>query len=94
MSYQIARSQRFKRSYKRISRSRRFNEATFITVVEQLAAGKKLDRRYRDHSLTGNFKGYRECHLAPDILLIYKVEDDVLLLTLVNIGSHAHLFKK
>ena len=48
--------------------------------------------RYRDHQLKGNFKEYRECHIQNDILLMYQKIDDVLILLLVNIGSHAELF--
>ena len=44
---------------------------------------------YRDHALTGNFHGFRECHVKPDWLLIYMIEEDILTLTLVNTGSHA-----
>lgn len=63
-------------------------------VVDQLRRGLPLDEKYRDHELTGNFKGFRECHVKPDWLLIYLVENDILTLTLVDTGSHSDLFKK
>ncbi len=52
-----------------------------------------LDEKYKDHPLSGNYKGYRECHIQPDWLLIYLIEDDILTLTLVDTGTHADLFK-
>lgn len=92
--YEIARSQRFKKSYKKISRLPKFKRDTFVYVINQLASGQKLPAKYHDHALIGNMIGLRECHLAPDILLIYKIENEILTLTLVNIGSHANLLKK
>ena len=63
-------------------------------VVEKLRFGKKLEEKFRDHALTGIYEGFRECHVKPDWLLIYLVEDNILTLTLVDTGSHADLFKK
>lgn len=63
-------------------------------VVDTLRQGKPLAEKYRDHSLTGNYKGFRECHIKPDWLLIYLIENDILTLTLVDTGSHADLFNK
>ena len=63
-------------------------------VVDLLRQGKQLEERYRDHGLTGNFAGFRECHIKPDWLLIYLIEDDILTLTLIDTGSHSNLFKK
>lgn len=63
-------------------------------VVDTLHQGKPLAEKYRDHSLIGNYKGFRECHIKPDWLLIYLIENDILTLTLVDTGSHADLFNK
>ena len=63
-------------------------------VVDLLRQGRQLDERYRDHSLSGRFAGFRECHIKPDWLLIYLIENDVLTLTLVDTGSHSDIFKK
>lgn len=63
-----------------------------IKVVDMLATGIQLPEKYRDHSLTGNWKNYRECHIKPDWLLIYKYEQDVLVLTLSATGTHSDLF--
>ena len=63
-------------------------------VVDLLRQGKQLEERYRDHGLTGNFAGFRECHIKPDWLLIYLIENDILTLTLIDTGSPSDLFKK
>ena len=61
-------------------------------VVELLAAGETLPEKNKDHALTGNWVGHRECHILPDWLMVYRVEDDVLVLTLTRTGSHGDLF--
>ena len=63
-------------------------------VIASLAAGEPLDEKYRDHALSGNWTGFRECHVLPDWLLIYRVENDVLVLTLTRTGTHSDLFGK
>lgn len=93
MLYEIVRTKRFKSAYKRIKGVRGFEKETFTEVVQTLASGHKLSEKYRDHKLTGNLKNFRECHLASDILLMYQIDDGVLVLTLVSIGNHAQLFK-
>ena len=88
MKYKIIQTQRFKKAYKRIKSLQGFKKEVFTEVVEALATGKKLDRKYKDHKLSGNLKNNRECHLAPDILLLYQIDDGFLVLTLVSIGNH------
>ena len=61
-------------------------------VVALLAAGEMLPEKNRDHALTGNWVGHRECHILPDWLLVYRIEDDVLILTLTRTGNHSDLF--
>lgn len=61
-------------------------------VINTLHQGKALDKKYKDHMLVGNYTGYRECHIEPDWLLIYLIEDDILTLTLVDTGTHSDLF--
>lgn len=63
-------------------------------VVNILADGGTLDARYRDHDLSGNYKGTRECHIEPDWLLVYEIRDEVLVLMLYRLGMHSELFKK
>ena len=61
-------------------------------IVTKLANGESLDLKYKDRSLSGNWVGYRECHIQPDWLLIYCYEEDVLILTLSRTGTHSDLF--
>ena len=63
-------------------------------VVGMLAEGKRLPEKYRDHQLKGNYKGHRECHIDPDWLLIYKISESILVLSLVRTGSHSRLYKE
>ena len=56
--------------------------------------GKALPEKHKDHALTGNWFGHRECHVLPDWLLIYRIEDEVLVLTLARTGTHSDLFGK
>ena len=62
-------------------------------IINILADGGTLDIKYRDHALTGNYKGARECHIEPDWLLVYEIYGDVLVLMIYRIGSHSELFK-
>jgi mRNA interferase YafQ len=61
-------------------------------VIELLANEQVLPEKYQDHALKGNWTGYRECHVKPDLLLIYKLDNNELTLTLVRTGSHSDLF--
>ena len=63
-----------------------------VLIVNILAAGEALPPQYRDHALTGDLAGTRDCHITPDWLLLYRIENDVLVLTLTRTGSHADLF--
>ncbi len=93
MKYEIVKTRRFKTAFKRIKRLRGFKEDIFQEVVRDLSYGNKLNKERRDHQLTGNLKDFRECHIASDILLIYQIDDDILVLTLVSVGNHAQLFR-
>ncbi|MCK5153281.1 MAG: type II toxin-antitoxin system YafQ family toxin, partial [Spirochaetales bacterium] len=61
-----------------------------IEVVYKLLDGSELEKKYKDHTLTGEYTGFKECHLKPDLLLIYQINHDIL--KLVDIGSHSTLF--
>ena len=61
-------------------------------IISKLSNGETLDPKYKDHPLAGNWIGHRECHLQPDWLLIYRYDDDILVLTLTRTGSHSDLF--
>lgn len=88
----IERTSRFKRDYRRESRGphRTYLEAILAPVVEALANDRPLEPRHHDHALSGEWRDFRDCHLKPDLLLIYqKSGADVL--RLVRLGSHAEL---
>ena len=63
-------------------------------IIAELAMGEELPEKNKDHALTGNWVGHRECHILPDWLLIYRIEGDVLVLTLARTGTHSDLFGK
>jgi mRNA interferase YafQ len=65
-----------------------------VSILNDLAVGKILPEKNRDHALTGNYAGHRECHVAPDWLLIYRINDRELILSAVRTGSHSELFGK
>ena len=85
-------SSQFRKSLKRILKSGRFDRDEIQNVVEKIA-NEKLDAKYEDHHLSGDMKDLRECHIRSDLLLIYKIEGNNLVLVLVNIGSHSDLFE-
>lgn len=91
MKYQIEATSRFRKDYK-LAQKRGCDMSQLEKVVEILASGKALPEKYLDHPLIGDYKGYRECHLRPDWLLIYKIQDDILVLTLTRTGTHSDLF--
>lgn len=81
----------FKKDYKRALKQPGHTPEKFQAVVELLAKEQELPEKYRDHALTGNYIGFRECHILPDWLLIYKIEKEILTLTLTRTGSHSEL---
>ena len=83
----------FKKDYKRAGK-RGLNLKLLKEIVALLSMGEPLPLKNRDHELTGGWAGYRECHIQPDWLLIYRIEDDVLVLTLTRTGTHSDLFDK
>jgi len=89
----IERSSAFKRDYKREARGRHRAtlDADLVPVLTALASDNTLESRHRDHELSGNSKGYRECHIKPDVLLIYQ-KPDADTLRLARLGSHSELF--
>ena len=91
MTYHIKFTTAYKKSYKR-AKKRGLNRKLLDDVVDELRQGRKLDAKYRDHALHGNWEGFRECHIQPDWLLVYLVENDILTLTLVETGTHADIF--
>ena len=93
MIYDVKYTSSFKKSYKLIQK-RGYDISALDKVIDMLRQGKKLDAKYKDHVLSGNYAGYRECHINPDWLLVYLFENDTITLTLVNTGTHSDVFKK
>lgn len=88
----VTHSKRFKKDLRKLARSGNFDLKHFNKVVNQLASEEELSPKYRDHQLKGELKEFRECHLEPDLLLVYSKEAEVLALFLFRIGSHTELF--
>lgn len=91
MKYDIQATSKFKKEY-HLVKKRGYNMQLLKQVVQLLANGETLPQKYKEHALTGNYKGYLECHISPDWLLIYKIEKDILVLTLTRTGTHSDLF--
>ena len=93
--YKIKPSGRYKKSIIKIKRSGKFSasdENNLNNVINTLASGKRLDQRYQDHALNGDMSECRECHIKNNLLLVYYINNNELILVLVNIGSHSNLF--
>ena len=89
--YEIKNMTQFKKDYK-LARRRGLNMDLLKDVVTRLANGEPLDPRHKDHPLSGEWSGHRECHIQPDWLLIYRYENDILVLALTRTGTHSDLF--
>lgn len=81
----------FKKDFKRIKK-RGYDISRLEKIVELLANEVPLPEQFKDHNLSGNYNGFRECHIAPDWLLIYQVNNNELVLVLSRTGSHSDLF--
>lgn len=91
--YDVVWTNQFKKDYK-LAMKRHLDIELLDEVIRKLARGEQLADKNKDHSLSGNWAGHRECHIQPDWLLIYRVENDVLVLTLSRTGTHSDLFGK
>ena len=91
MSYSVRHTSAFKRDYK-LMLKRHLSVEKLHAIVDKLRNGEALPPENRDHPLVGNWANHRECHIAPDWLLIYQIHDDVLVLELTRTGSHSDLF--
>jgi len=87
--YQIFRTNSFKKDYKKLTQK---EKDELKEVIVKLANGEELEAKYKDHKLIGNYLGCRECHIRPDLLLIYRIDNEILELALVRVGSHSKLF--
>ena len=89
--YRIRPTTKFQKDVKRLKK-RGYDLSSLTKVIQILADGKCLPPQNRDHALSGNYAGFRECHIAPDWLLIYEISEDTLFLYLTRTGSHSDLF--
>lgn len=87
--FQIDFTKKYKKSREKLTQN---DKDILDDIVLSLANDKILDKKYKDHKLQGELKAYRECHIKPDLLLIYKKQNDILILTCVDVGSHSKLF--
>ena len=90
MKYQVRETARFKKSLKKMMK-RGKDKTKIIEVVRMLAMGETLPPKYRDHALSGNLIGLRDCHIENDWVLLYYIQDDVLVLSLADTGTHSDL---
>ena len=91
--YIVKPTTQFKKDFK-LAMKRSMKIELLEEVIAMLAMGETLPDKHKDHALTGNWVGHRECHILPDCLLIYRIEDEVLVLTLARTGTHSDLFGK
>ena len=91
MKYEVKFTNQFKRDL-RLAKKQGKDIDKLFDVINTIAEGAKLDEKYRDHNLSGDYDGCRECHVEPDWLLVYELIDDVLVLMLYRIGTHSELF--
>ena len=92
MKYDLVLTGKFKKGLK-LAKKRGLDIKLLEDIVDKLQNGIPLEDKHRDHELKGKFKGFRECHIQPDWLLMYLIEDDVLVLTLGDTGTHSDMFK-
>ena len=91
MKYEIVPSNQFRKDLK-LAQKRGYDLDKIKKVIIALAGGETLEAKYRDHALTGDYSGVRECHIQPDWLLIYQISGDRLILFLARTGTHSDLF--
>lgn len=91
MKREIVWTARFKKDY-RLAMKRKLNIDLLDDVIRALSRGETLPEKNKDHAMSGNWAGHRECHIQPDWLLVYRIDGDVLVLTLARTGTHSSLF--
>lgn len=93
MNREIVWTTQFKKDYK-LALKRHLDIELLDNLIRVLSRGETLPEKNKDHALTGDWIGHRECHILPDWLLVYRIEDDILVLTLARTGTHSDLFGK
>ncbi|PSM52712.1 toxin-antitoxin system, toxin component, YafQ family [Campylobacter blaseri] len=87
--YSIVYSSKFKKSFKKLSNK---DQLLVIDILKKLSKDEKLEEKHKDHQLKGKLKDFRDCHIKPDLVLIYQKNNEILELLVLNIGSHSDLF--
>jgi len=88
--YSIRRTTQFKKDLKQLIKQGK-DLSLLSKVINDLSEGKQLDTKFLDHPLAGNWKGFRDCHIEPDWVLLYRIDNRVLVLTLTRTGTHSEL---
>lgn len=91
MNREIVWTTKFKKDYKLAIR-RHLDIDLLDDIIRALSRGETLPEKNKDHELSGNWAGHQECHIQPDWLLVYRIDDDILVLTLARTGSHSDIF--
>lgn len=91
MKYKLVYTKKFEKDIKSLKKQNK-DLTELFDVIDVIAKGETLDKKYRDHKLAGNFNDYRECHIENDFLLVYKIEKDKLILILYRAGTHSEIF--
>lgn len=89
--YTVKPTSKFQRDVKGAER-RGYDISLLTNVIKILSAGEVLPKKYKDHDLIGDYVGFRECHITPDWLLVYRIDRDQLILVLTRTGAHSDLF--
>jgi mRNA interferase YafQ len=90
-------SKKFLKDVERDRVSGRYKKHDFDTlkqIISSLLEQKMLDKKLKDHALKGNWQGYRECHIKPDWLLVYRVDEEKAVLNLARLGTHNQIFNR
>jgi len=87
--FKVFRTSSFKKDYKKLNNT---DKKLLKDIIIKLSKNENLEDKYKDHKLIGNYLECRECHIKPDLLLIYRIDNEILELALVRTGSHSKLF--
>ena len=91
--YTVRSTKAYRKAYKRASKQKGFNGEALGILIDTLARGERLNTKYHDHQLSGELQYYRECHIKNNLLLQYQIHENILMLLLVDLGTHDDLFR-
>ena len=89
--YKISYAKGFKKDFKKLTQN---EQDKTLQILERLANNETLESKYKDHALSGELNGIRDCHIKPDLILLYKKDNEILEILALRVGSHSDLFKK